>query len=301
MGRFILTTFLLVSLGSAQSGSGTLTGTVKDATGAPVPAARIKIVNTATGVSVETISNESGLYRASSLVPAAYRLEVNLPGFDRLVRSGVSVEVGQTVSLDLTLAVGAQTETMTVTEAAPLTESQSSNIAQVVNRQMLAGLPMPNRAASSLAALAPGVVMIDSGSGTAENYPVFSVAGGRARNQNFVLDGGNVSNAVGLTRPQQLTTLPVDAMQEFRVISNNYSAEYGHSTGGIVTMSTRAGTNEFHGSLFESLRNDVFDARNFFAARKPPIHLNQFGGTLGGPLKTGTTFFFGSWERTRQQ
>src|SRR6476620_10166881 len=151
MGRLLVALLILASLGSSQSGSGTLTGTVNDATGAPVPAARIKIVNLATGVSVETLSNEEGLYRASSLVPAAYRLEVDLPGFDRLVRSGVTVEVGQTVSLDLTLAVGAQTETMTVNEAPPLTESQSSNIAQTVNRQMLAGLPLPNRAASSLA------------------------------------------------------------------------------------------------------------------------------------------------------
>jgi len=108
-----------------------------------------------------------------------------------------------------------------------------------IDRSAVANLPLPNRAATSAVALAPGVVMIDPGSG-AENYPVFSVAGGRSRNQNFTLDGGNVSNAVGLTRPQQLTSLPVDAMQEFRVLSNNYSAEYGHSTGGIVTLSTRS-------------------------------------------------------------
>src|SRR5262249_49278140 len=158
----------------------------------------------------------------------------------------------------------------------------------------------PNGAASSLAALAPGVVMIDTGTGTAENCPVFSVAGGRARNQTFVLDGGNASNAVGLTRPQQLTSLPVDAMQEFKVISNNYAAEYGHSTGGIVTMSTRSGTNQFHGTAFESLQNDALNARNYFAVTKPPMHLNQFGGTVGGPIAKNRTFFFGSWERTRQ-
>ena len=153
---------------------------------------------------------------------------------------------------------------------------------------------------ASLVSLAPGVVMIDQGNGTAENYPVFSVAGGRARNQNFILDGGNASNAVGLTRPQQLTSLPVDAMQEFKVITNNYAAEFGHSTGGIVVMSTRAGTNQFHGTVFESLRDAALDARNFFASSKPPIHLNQFGGTFGGPIRKGKTFFFGSWERTRQ-
>jgi len=152
--------------------------------------------------------------------------------------------------IDLTLDIGKQTENITVVAAAPLVESQSSTIAQIVTREMLAALPLPNRAASSLVSLAPGVIMIDTGSGTAENYPVFSVAGGRARNQNFLLDGGNASNAVGLTRAQQLTTLPVDAMQEFKVITNNYSAEYGHSTGGIVTMSTRSGTNTSRGTVF---------------------------------------------------
>jgi hypothetical protein len=260
----------------------------------------VRVANEQTGVSQETVSNESGIYRAVSLVPGSYRLEVNAPGFDRLVRPGLSLQIGQVLAADLTLSVGAQNETITVTEAAPLTESQSSNIAQVVNREMLNGLPLPNRAASSLAGLAPGVVMIDPGTGTAENYPVFSVAGGRARNQTFILDGGNVSNAVGLTRPQQLTSLPVDAMQEFRVIANNYAAEYGHSTGGIVTMSTRAGTNDVHGSLFESLRNNVFDARNFFARSKPPIRLNQFGGSLGGPVIKDKTHFFVTWEQTRQ-
>ena len=223
-----------------------------------------------------------------------------MEGFDRLVRGPVAVEVGQVLALDLTLQVGQNNQTVTVTEAAPLVESQSSNVSQLVNQKMLIGLPLPSRTASALAALAPGVVMIDAGNGTAENYPVFSVAGGRARNQSFVLDGGNVSNAVGLTRPQQLTSLPVDAMQEFRVISNNYSAEYGHSTGGIVTMSTRSGTNEYHGSLFESLQNNDLNARNFFAQTRPPVRLNQFGGSLGGPIQKDKTHFFVTWEQTRQ-
>ncbi len=217
-------------------------------TGAVLASAKVKIVNEQTGTSFDTETNDAGLYRVGSLLPGIYRVEVETNGFERLVRRPVSLEVGQVVGLDLTLQLGQASETVTVTEAAPLTESQSSNISQTVNRQMLAGLPLPNRAASSLAALAPGVIMIDTGSGTAENYPLFSVAGGRARNQNFILDGGSVNNAVGLNRPSQMTTLPVDAMQEFRVIANNYSAEYGHSTGGVVTMSTRSGTNQYHGS-----------------------------------------------------
>src|ERR1700704_3274161 len=210
---------------SAQSGTSSISGNIKDASGAAIPSAKVKVVNQGTGVAADTLSNDAGIYRVGSLVPGTYQVEVELEGFERLVRSPLVLQVSQVLTVDLTLVVGKQSETVTVTESAPLTESQSSNVSQVVNRQMLAGLPLPNRAASSLAALSPGVVMIDTGAGTAENYPVFSVAGGRARNQNFTLDGGNVSNAVGLTRPQQLTSLPVDAMQEFKVIANNYSAE----------------------------------------------------------------------------
>jgi len=296
----VISLAVLTVTGFAQSGSSIISGSIKDLTGAVIPGAKVKILNQATGVAADVISNDQGLYRAASLVPGSYRLEVSMAGFDRLVRGPVVVDVGQVLALDLTLQVGQSNQTITVSEAAPLVESQSSNVSQLVNQQMLIALPLPSRTASSLAVLAPGVVMIDAGNGTAENYPVFSVAGGRARNQSFVLDGGNVSNAVGLTRPQQLTSLPVDAMQEFRVISNNYSAEYGHSTGGIVTMSTRSGTNEYHGSLFESLQNNDLNARNFFAQTRPPVRLNQFGGSLGGPIQKDKTHFFVTWEQTRQ-
>jgi Carboxypeptidase regulatory-like domain/TonB-dependent Receptor Plug Domain/TonB dependent receptor len=297
----LLIIFLIIPiLAMAQSGSSTISGAIKDATGASIPDAKVKIINQQTGATQETVANETGTFRAGSLAPGAYRIEVNAEGFQKLIRSPIDLEVGQVIGLDLELRLGDTTDTATVTEAVPLVDSQTSNVGQVVTRQMLAGLPLPNRAASSLAALAPGVVMIDTGAGTAENYPVFSVAGGRARNQTFTLDGGNVSNAVGLTRPQQLTSLPVDAMQEFRVVANNYSAEYGHSTGGIVVMSTRSGTNAYHGSLFESLQNDVFNARNFFAAYRPPVRLNQYGGTFGGPVRKDRTHFFVTWEQTRQ-
>ena len=296
---------LLAAAGAAallvgQSGTSSISGRIKDPADAVLTGAKVKVTNLDTGVHVETASNEAGLYRVPALVPGRYRVEVDAPGFNHLVRGPVTVEVSQNLELDLAVQLGEQSALVTVDEAAPLVESQTSSASQTVNRQMLAGLPLPNRAASSLAALAPGVVMIDTGAGTAENYPVFSVAGGRARNQNFTLDGGNVSNAVGLTRPQQLTSLPVDAMQEFRVIANTYSAEYGHSTGGVVTMATRSGSNDFHGSLFESLQNTVFNARNFFAARRSPTRLNQYGGSFGGPIRKDKTHFFVTWERTGQ-
>jgi hypothetical protein len=299
LGMAICMAAVLPARALTQSGSSAIAGIVRDGSGAVIPGAQITVVNDDTGVTLDSYTNLEGSYRVGSLVPGRYRVTVTLAGFNPTVRQ-VAVEVGQTVAVDLTLDVAGQTEAVTVVAGAPLIDTQTSTIGQVVSREMLAALPLPNRAASSLVSLAPGVVMIDPGVGTAENYPIFSVAGGRARNQNFILDGGNASNAVGLTRPQQLTTLPVDAMQEFKVITNNYSAEYGHSTGGVITMSTRSGTNQLRGTAFHSLQNDALNAPNFFATIKPPMRLNQFGGTLGGPIRRTRSFYFGSWERTRQ-
>jgi len=296
-----LVAFLLPVAALAQSGTSTIAGVVTDSTAGALPGVAVRVVNESTGVAVETFTNEEGPYRVTAVVPGTYRVETMLDGFDPVIRRSITLQVSQTLAIDITLAVAGQSETVNVSAGAPpLVESLTSTVAQVVTRQMLDALPLPNRAASSLAALAPGVIMVDTGVGTAENYPIFSVAGGRTRNQNFILDGGNATNAVGLTRPQQLTTLPVDAMQEFKVITNNYAAEFGHSTGGVVAMSTRSGTAQLRGSVFDSLQNDALNARNFFSQTKLPMRLNQFGGTLGGPVKRGTTFFFGSWERTRQ-
>jgi hypothetical protein len=300
LAHLVTILFLLVPAAlHAQSGNSTIAGLVKDSSGGALAGVSIVIRNVETGVSFDAVSNQAGLYRVGALVPGSYRVEAGVDGFEPFART-VTVAVSQTLAIDVTLDIARQSETVSVEATVPLVDSQTSNIAQTVTREMLTALPLPNRAASSLVSLAPGVIMIDPGTGTAENYPVFSVAGGRARNQNFILDGGNASNAVGLTRPQQLTTLPVDAMQEFKVITNNYSAEFGHSTGGVIVMSTRSGSNDFRGTLFESFRNEGLDATNFFAASKPPINLHQFGGTFGGPIRRGKTFFFGSWERTRQ-
>lgn len=294
-----MTAFTAVML-SGQSGNSTISGNVKDPSEASIVDARVTIVNTETGSRIETLTNSSGLYRAANLVPGDYRIEIGSTGFSPQSRGPVTLQVAQTVAVDFVLQLGQRAEMVNVTESGLVVESQTSHVNQVVDRQMLAGLPLPNRAASSLAALAPGVVMINTGAGTAENYPVFSVAGGRVRNQNFILDGGNVTNAAGLTRVMQLTSLPVDAMQEFTVVANSYPAEYGHSTGGVVIMSTRSGSNQFHGSLFESLQNNVLNARNFFALSRPPLRLNQFGGTFGGPIRKDKTHFFVTWERTNQ-
>lgn len=293
---FLLSGFWLLS---AQTGSGVLTGTVADQTGAGIPGTRVKVINADSGTNLTIEANEDGKFRAGALLPGNYQIEVEQAGFERMVRKGLVVTTGQTIVVDLVLKVGSTSELVTVEEASPLAETQSQSVGQLVNRRMVAGLPMPNRAASSLVALSPGVVMIDSGQG-AENYPVFSIAGGRGRNQHFSLDGGNATNASGLTRPQQMTSLPMDAMQEFRVIANSYSAEYGHSAGGVITLTTRSGTNQFHGSAFEFLRNSVLDARNYFATRRPPLRMNQYGFAFGGPIRKDKTHFFLSWEGTGQ-
>src|SRR4051794_8443202 len=147
-------------LALAQSGNSSISGSISDASGQVLPAAQVRVLNLNTGVRLSTVTNESGLYRVNALLPGAYQIEVEAAGFDRLSRGPVTVEVSQSLAVDLTLQVGKQTETVTVTEGAPLVESQTSSVAQVVSRAMLEGLPLPNRAASSLAALAPGVVMI---------------------------------------------------------------------------------------------------------------------------------------------
>jgi hypothetical protein len=297
--RFWLLAVLTSAVMWGQAGTSSVIGTVLDATGAAIPGVELVLVNEDSGARVQTRANEAGSYTFASLLPGTYSLVASAAGFAGTRLNQLAVAVGQALPVDVTLQVGQTSEVVTVEAASPLAETQASSAGQLVGRKMVSGLPMPNRAATSLVALAPGVVMIDTGQG-AENYPVFSVAGGRARNQHFTLDGGNVTNAVGLTRPQQMTSLPMDAMQEFRVISNSYSAEHGHSTGGIITLSTRSGTNDLHGSVFEFVRNSVLDARSFFASEKAPLRMHQSGGSAGGPIRRDKTHFFGTWEQTRQ-
>lgn len=297
--KISLAFLLAASFAFAQGGSSTISGRVTDSTDAVITGAAVKVVNEESGIAASATTNEAGLYRVTSLLPGVYRVEIEVSGFQRSVRNGVVVQVSQTVQVDQVLTVGNVTETVAVTSRPPAVETQSSHVSQLVERSMIEGMPLPNRSAAAMVVLSPGATVIDPGSG-GENLPIFSVGGGRARNQQFSLDGGNVTNITGLAVPQNQAALPMEAMQEFRVITNNYAAEFGHSAGGVITMSTRSGTNDFHGSLFEYLRNDALDARNFFAVTKAPLRLNQFGAAAGGPIRRDKTHFFASWEQTRQ-
>ena len=284
---------------AAQTTTSTITGRITDPTEAVIPAAQVSVVNVDSGVTIEVESNESGLYRVPSLSPGSYRVEVESSGFQRLVRSGIVLQISQVLQVDLVMQLGAITETIDVTGSAPVVESQTSSVSQLVERSMIEGMPLGNRTATSLVVLTPGAYVVNPG-GFGAGFPIFGISGGRVRNQSYSLDGGNVTNVVGLAVPQLQTGLPMDAMQEFRVLSNNYAAEHGHSTSGIVTMSTRAGTNALHGSLFYYVRNDALDARNFFSATKAPLRQHQFGASIGGPIIKDKTHFFFSWEQGRR-
>jgi Carboxypeptidase regulatory-like domain len=279
-----------------QTTASTLTGVVRDASGAVIPGARLQVVNEGTGVVIPAVSNDAGLYHVIGLSPASYRIEAEAKGFQRLVRPGVTVQISESVQVDLTLQLGNVQETVSVAATTPLLQTQSAGIDQLVEREMINGMPMPNRTSTALLSLIPGATI----QGVTGEIPVFTVGGGRMRNQQFTLDGGNHTNTVGLAVNQSQVPLPMDAMQEFRVLSNNYSAEYGQTQSGVVTLATRSGTNQFHGSVFEYARNEAFDARNFFAASRAKFRQNQWGGSVGGPIRKDRTHFFVSYERTQQ-
>ena len=193
----------------AQTTASTLTGVVKDASGAVVPGAKLQVANEASGVAVSAAANEAGLYRVIGLIPGSYRVEVEAPGFQKMVHPGITVQISQTLQVDLTLQLGNVQETVNVSSRTPVLETQSSSVGQLVERQMIDGMPMPNRTSTALIAMIPGAT-IQNVNG---DIPVFSVGGGRMRNQQFTLDGGNHTNTVGLAVNQSQVPLPMDAMQ----------------------------------------------------------------------------------------
>jgi Carboxypeptidase regulatory-like domain len=280
----------------AQTTASTLAGVVKDGSGAVIPGAKVLVINEDSGVALTAVANQAGLYRVIGLSPASFRVEAEAAGFQKLVHPGVTIQISQTVELDLTLQVGDVKETVNITGSTPILETESASVGQLVERQMIDGMPMFNRTSTALLTLIPGATI----QGVTGEIPIFSVGGGRMRNQQFSLDGGNHSNTVGLAVNQSQVPLPMDALQEFRVISNNFSAEFGQTQSGLVTLATRSGTNTIHGSVFEYFRNEKLDARNFFAASRAKFRQHQFGGSGGGPIRKDRTHLFISWERTKQ-
>src|SRR6202158_1370326 len=294
----------------AQVAGGTITGTVVDSSGRLLPNASVSITNVATGINRSVTTNEDGLYIAPNLLPASYELTFSGPGFKTEVRSGIELTVGATVSLNMTMQVGGSQETVQVQTEAPDVQLATSDISAVVNATTVRELPLNGRSWTDLATLQPGVNRIetqpDFSAGTARGKrgfrQQFTISGARPQQNNYRLDGISLNDyANGAPGSVLGGSLGVDAIQEFSVLTSNYSAEYGKTSGGVVNAITRSGTNAFHGSVYEFLRNSALDARNFFDGPTiPSFKRNQFGGSIGGPIIPNRTFFFADYEGIRQ-
>jgi len=296
----------------AQVAGGTITGTVVDSSGRVIPNANVSITNLATGINRTVTTNEDGLYIAPNLLPATYELTFTAPGFRTDVRSGIELTVGATVTLNTTMQVGGSKEIVQVQTEAPDVQLATSDIGAVVNATTVRELPLNGRSWTDLATLQPGVNRIetqpDFAAGTDRGNRGFgqqlTISGARPQQNNYRLDGVSLNDyANGAPGSVLGGSLGVDAIQEFSVLTSNYSAEYGKTSGGVVNAITRSGTNQFHGSAYEFLRNNKLDARNFFddpTQSTPPFKRNQFGGAVGGPIFKNRTFFFADYEGVRR-
>lgn len=288
---------------AAQVTTATILGVVRDESGGVLPGASITVTNTDTGVSRTIVTGSDGQYRVPELALGNYEVQAQQTGFQREVRKGITLTVGREAVVDLNLKVGSITESVSVTAEAPLVETTSSSVANLVDAKSIEMLPLNGRDLTQLATLQPGVVLTttSSSSTTAGPEKKVSISGARPNQGTFLLDGMDIINNTGKgVSGVSGQLLGVDSIREFNVLTSNYSAQYGRSAGGIINMVTKSGTNTLHGSVVEYLRNDNVDARNFFDRTKPEFRRNQFGAAVGGRIVRDKTFFFGSYEGFRE-
>lgn len=281
-----------------------IAGTIEDPQHAAVIGANVVLANEATGLERKTTTNESGAFVVALLQPGSYRIKVEAPGFRPLTRTGILLQVAQTATVNIALEVGSDVQTVSVTEEIPLLDTSTDAIGGVVSPAQVENLPMLGRNSNSLIVLEPGVVATRQTTANPvleSHYQFFSINGSRPNQSQFLLDGGNDSN-LAFNGPEY--TPGVEEVQEYRIQTSNFSAEYGNSAGGVINISTKSGTNQFHGSLFEYVRNNIFSANNFFSNRagvpRAKLRYNQFGGTVGGPILRNKAFFFFAYEGLRQ-
>jgi len=296
----------------AQVAGGTISGTATDSSGRAINKVNITITHVATGVTRGVTTNDEGFYSAPNLLPGTYEVKFSAPGFSSEVRKNIEVTVGGSVALDQSLRVGSITETVIVQSEVPAVQTSSSDISAVVNATTVRELPLNGRSWTDLAQLQAGVSAIhtqpDFSAGTDRGNRGFgqqlTISGARPQQNNYRLDGVSLNDyANGAPGSVLGGSLGVDAIEEFSVITSNYEADYGKTSGGVVNAITRSGTNRIHGSAYEFLRNSKLDAKNYFddpAAPIPPFKRNQFGGTIGGPIVKDHTFFFADYEAIRQ-
>jgi hypothetical protein len=285
----------------------TIVGTVTDSSGAAVPAVQVTLVNVATQFTRAVQTNASGEYVASSIPTGEYSITAAKNGFQKLRRTGVQLTAASTLSVDLQLQVGSQAETVSVSATAPLLQSQSAEVSALIDSQQMVALPLVSRDFTDLVALAPGA-HLGSATNLAEGGSAYSMRAGANYSVNGAAAGGNSYLIDGIyNRNLWLNTIImvpiVDSIQEYRVLTSNYSAEYGEAAGAVTEVETKSGSNAFHGAAWEFLRNDKLNANNFFSNRsgaaRPGFHRNEFGGNAGGPIIHNKTFFFADYQGIR--
>jgi hypothetical protein len=308
---YVLVSILLLSLQVfPQSQTASVGGLITDGSGSVLTGVIVSAVNAATGFRASATSNASGAYLVRDLPIGSYEITVTHPGFRTYVREGLVLTTGQALSLDISLEVGSVTESVVVVDEAPLLETRTSDTSQLVESRSVQDIPLGDRRTLNVINITGAAVFVSYDSG---GKPNFSLAGGRTQSQNFYMDGGTIQN-MRLGIGQVDTDPPVETVAEVKVLQNNYTAEFGGSAGGVIVATTKSGTNQLRGSLYEYLRNDKLDAANFFAPyqngekQRPPLRYNIFGGTVGGPIfipklydGRNKSFFFFSYEGSRRR
>src|SRR6202171_437267 len=294
----------------AQVAGGTISGTVTDSSGRVINNVQITITNVATGITRDLTTNDEGLYSAPHLLPGTYEAKFSAKGFNTEARKGIDLTVGASVGLDQTMRVGSVAVTVVVRSEVPAVHLAASDLSAVVNATTVRELPLNGRSWTDLAQLQPGVNAIHTqaatntsdrasrGGGTA-----LTISGARPTSNNYRLNGISLNDNMNTAPGSFLAgNLGVDSIGEFSVLTGNFSAEYEKSAGGVINAITKSGTNQFHGTVYEFLRNSAMDAKNFFdpPGKIAPFRRNQFGASAGGPIQKDKMFVFGDYEGLRQ-
>lgn len=305
----LLLGFSLPARVSAQVVGATISGTVTDSSGSKMPGVNISITNVGTGIVTNTATKGEGTFTVPNLQPGNYEISASAKGFSTLVRKGIALTVSQELILNLSLQVGGVSEQITVSTEAPTVNLANATLGGLNDSRTVAELPLNGRSWTDLATLQPGVHLsqdqppINAGDRVKRGLGLeLTISGARPQQNNYLLDGVNINDYANAGPGSVLGgNLGTDAVAEFSVLTTNYSAEYGRTSGGVISAVTKSGSNQFHGSAYEFLRNSALDARNFFdPAIIPPFRRNQYGGSAGGPIQKDKTFIFGDYEGVSQ-
>ena len=289
----LLVTGSAVSLFGQNANTGEINGTVTDTTGAVIPGVSVAIENVQTGVTSTVTTNSSGVYDAPTLLPGTYSIRFAKKGFSTFIRTGITLGV-QTIAVDAQLKVGAVAQRVTVSGATPLLQTQSSESSTSLSSHKIMNLPNGGMSWYNLQSVLPGVAP------GATNYggAAMSVNGTEPFSENWLINGSTDTFAANNNNPDIVGNVPMDSIGEVKVSTNNFSAQYGNGPS-VFNVITKSGTNHWHGSLFEFIQNTAFNARNYFAPKVTPTHWNQYGATLGGPIRRNKAFFFFTFQQMR--